>query len=220
MYHLSLTARWSLGTGITPDVTCTSATRIVPLSIGVERKCHQYATFVISRSTTDNDYFSSFSPDLPIETKMRNKTAQKLHVSIRTKARNRKKEGEKKVIDDKTSTTHVQPDSKRACFRKVNQWTRRVAISTNHKCQSVHSCQTVWEALTWHMQDFKMSAAVLQWISWEREIYSNPTWTSKPLAKNQQLIWSKELSRFVHVRYVVFIMPFKCTPADSLSSEG
>lgn len=104
-----------------PDVTCTSATRIVPLSIGVERKCRQYATFVISRLTTDNDYFSSFSPDLPIEIKMRNKTAQKLHVSIRTKARNRKKKGEKKVIDDKTSTTHVQPDSKRGCFRKVNQ---------------------------------------------------------------------------------------------------
>lgn len=90
-----------------PDVTCTSATRIVPLSIGVERKCRQYA--------------SSFSPALPFEIKMRNKTAQKLHVSIRTKARNRKKKGEKKVIDDKTSTTHVQPDSKCACFRKANQ---------------------------------------------------------------------------------------------------
>ena len=55
----------------------------------------------------------SANVDLPIEIKIKNEAAQKLHVSIRTKAHNRKKKAEKEVIDVETyeaNTTQVQPD--------------------------------------------------------------------------------------------------------------
>ena len=51
--------------------------------------------------------------DLPIEIKKRNEAARKLHASIRTKAHNRKKKAEKKVIDveaHEANTTQEQPD--------------------------------------------------------------------------------------------------------------
>ena len=60
-----------------------------------------------------DDVASLSNADLPIETKKRNEAARKLHASIRKKAHNRKKKGEKKVVDVETyeaSATQVEPD--------------------------------------------------------------------------------------------------------------